>query len=590
MSDFLSGGRLEDHPFAELSGLIFRETHTGELTMEDGNRRRSVWFLGGNPVAVVSADPQDHLAQFLLEHGKIGDEDARRLADLPETREALGGTTFLPKDTLNWGVKSRFVNLCYDLFRWESGDYFFHEGDPPRDLFLLKVPAHSLLFKGVGLLGMAAVIDVIPNEAVLGAGPVSAADARYLSPDALLLLQKCLPGRTVAEVLGESPADLDQNRRLLYAFRCLGLIAISQVPAAALTMVSGHDDDAIIPGPAPADTHPGPENLAAEIPLEEKRENGEFVLNLPPLNAGSDSFPAPDAERAATDTAQRPGGSAFEDEPGSASFGSFGSFNADTTPVQQSGPFAATGEELILPEAGSTSFGRHFHVPRIVGITLGSIAAAGIIAFVAWWWSGGSEPPAPPVKPPPRGGVPVAAPAPAPRPAPLAQAVVPAPAPAPSTPHSPAAATTPAPASPAHPSPAVPAAVGNPAARPAPVASAQSGMDRRRNALELFRTGDFEGAAAIWEAVLTEEHRGEFTLQLITACQRDTIRELQRSFSGQELYLVTKNLSGRVCYRVCLGTFDSRDAAGKALAGLSAEYRSAGASVRLITDVFNRDR
>ena len=183
MSDFLGAGRLEDHPFAVSRPDISEEQHRG-VDLESGRRRRTVWFLGGNPVAVVSDDPQDHLAQFLLEHGKISGDDARRLSDLPETREALGSAALLPKETLNWGVKSRFVSLCYDLFRWEEGDYSFREGDPPRELFLLKVPAHSLIFKGVGLLGQAALIDAVPDDAVCGAGPVAPADARYLSPDA----------------------------------------------------------------------------------------------------------------------------------------------------------------------------------------------------------------------------------------------------------------------------------------------------------------------------------------------------------------------------------------------------------------------
>jgi hypothetical protein len=81
------------------------------------DRRRSVWFLGGNPVA-RSGRSANHGQKFLLEHGKISEDDARHLADLPETREALScGFSF--EETLGWSVKS-FVNLCYDLFRWEE--------------------------------------------------------------------------------------------------------------------------------------------------------------------------------------------------------------------------------------------------------------------------------------------------------------------------------------------------------------------------------------------------------------------------------------------------------------------------------------
>ncbi len=135
-----------------------------------------------------------------------------------------------------------------------------------------------------------------------------------------------------------------------------------------------------------------------------------------------------------------------------------------------------------------------------------------------------------------------------------------------------------------------PSAAGSLAPRPAGVPSGASGADRYRSGLEIFRAGDLDGAAAIWETLLAEEHRGAFTLQLLTACQHDTIKEAQRSLAPQELYLVAKKVDGRVCYRICLGAFDSQEAAGRALAGLPGEYRTAGAKVRAVADVLDRNR
>jgi len=539
MSDFLSPGRLEDHPFAELAGLIFQESRTGELILESGNRRRTVWFLGGNPVAVVSDDPRDHLSQFLLEHGKISDDDARRIADLPETREALGSTDVLPKETLNWGVKSRFVNLCYDLFRWEDGDYSFHEGDPPREIFLLKVSAHSLIFKGVGLLGQAAVFDAAPDDAVCGAGPVSPADARHLNPEALQILEQCRPGRTVAEALGDSPTNPDQTRRLLYALACLGLITLSRDREAAVLAEPAPDegpgfilDDDEIPAP---DLTPVPDEP------EVGNDPAEFSLDLPPLGSEYDSPVAPGSEFDPTVTAQSPGGYPFKDESGP---GSFGAFGPDTIPDHQDEFPAPADEYQKSSKAASKHSGGRFHLPRIAGIALGSIAAAGIIGFAGWWWMSGSEPLQPPVKPPVR------------RPAPPVEAPV---------------AATSAPVT-------------------AAVPSGANGADRYRSGLEIFRAGDLDGAAVIWEALLAEEHRRAFTLQLLTACQQDTIRAAQRSLGAQELYLIAKKVNGRVCYRICLGAFDTQEAAGRALAGLPGEYRAGGAKVRAVTDVLDRTR
>ncbi len=573
MSDFPVAGRLEDHPFAELSGWIFQESLTGELILESGDRRRTVWFLGGNPVAVVSPDPQDHLAQFLLEHGKISDDDARRLAELPETREALGGADYLPKETLNWGVKSRFVNICYDLFRWEEGDYGFHEGDPPRELFLLKVPAHSLIMKGVGLLGQAAVIDAVPDDAVCGAGPVTPADARYLNPDALQLLERCRPGRLVAEALAEKAADLDQSRRLLYALACLGLVTLSRQPATAPVAAPVDDEssgfflDQDMGTPTPARVEPRGEVDHAEFSLEDGPASGDFNLNLPPLDAEYGSHATPASEFDAADTSEPTAGHLFDTEAGP---GSFGSFSPDTTIDYKDELPATHDDDQGAQKEDSREPGRRFHVPRIVGIALGSLAAAGIIAFAGWWWMSESVPPPPPVKPPvkrpaPSGGTPTAAaptPAPATAPSGPAPAAVPPPAPAPAPPAPPSTAATPG----------------------------ASRTNRTHNALETFRAGDFDGAAAGWEALLAEEHRHAFTVQVLTACQHDTIRDAQRSLSAQDFYLVTRKMHGRVCYRICVGTFDSRESAGRALAGLPGEYRAGGALIRPVAEVLDRDR
>jgi hypothetical protein len=128
-------------------------------------------------------------------------------------------------------------------------------------------------------------------------------------------------------------------------------------------------------------------------------------------------------------------------------------------------------------------------------------------------------------------------------------------------------------------------------ARPSAAAPADTfGSDRHRTALEVFRAGDLDGAAAIWESLLAAEHRGAFTVLLLTACSGDTIRDAQRKLPSQQLYLVAKKVNGRGCFRVCIGTYDSREAAGRALAGLPREYRSAGAAVRSVADVTTTGR
>jgi len=186
----------------------------------------------------------------------------------------------------------------------------------------------------------------------------------------------------------------------------------------------------------------------------------------------------------------------------------------------------------------------------------------------------------------------VPTPTPVPTPAPVATPTpVPTPVPAPPKPPPVTAAAPSAPMPVPVPIKTTPPAVPKVVAAATPHAtptSGKSGADRSRTALEIYRAGDLDGAAAIWESVLAEEHRAGFTVQLLTACERDTVRSAHKALGARELFLVVKKIGGRVCFRVCTGVYDSRDAAARALAELPQEYRAGGAAVRPVATVLER--
>jgi septal ring-binding cell division protein DamX len=559
MSDVLTAGRLEDQPFPALAGRIFREGRSGGLSLESGGRHRTVWFLGGNPAAVVSDDPEDHIARFLLEHGHVNEEEHARLAALPETRQGFADASFLPKEALNWGVKFRFVNICYDLFRWEEGDYSFTEGNPPRDLFLLKVPAHSLIVKGVGYLGRARLLDLVPDEALLAAGVIDAEQARYLGPAERDVLDACRPGSTVGAVLQSGAwEDPERTRALVYALACLGLLTFAPAATAAAPSAPAR------PADEAAFTLEEPAADAAAFPFPApSREEGAF--SLPSLDDRAGPTTGVDLE-AALASAAGPGRFPFEEE---ATGGPLGSFEESFTAESEEQPAAPPRKAPPAKARAATRRMGGSRLPRLAGIALGAIAACAIVGTAAWWWLGSEKAPPPPA------------------------VVAKRPAPPTPTPVPPPPAVTQAPAAPA-PAASIPAAgaplaavpVPPPAPQPPAVTTPSGGSaDRYRNGFDVFRAGDLDGAAAIWEDLLALEHRDAFTLLLLTACQRETIQEAQKTLPARRLYLVPKRVNGRNCFRVCVDTYGSRDEAARALAGLPAEFKAAGASVRPVADV-----
>jgi hypothetical protein len=225
MTEMALNGRLEDTPLAEVAGRLFQNSKTGRLVLTSNERSRQVVFYEGSPVAVLSDDPKDHIGHFLTLKGKVSHEEGARLQELPETKEALQAADFLTKEVLTWGLKFRFVNLAYDLFRWDEGTWSFEESPPPKDVFLMKVPTPTLVAKGVKYMSPSLLMKRIPSDRVIGPGTLSRDEAAFLSDEERALLEHCTEGKRIQEVIEAEVADPVRTRELFYVLLALGLVS-----------------------------------------------------------------------------------------------------------------------------------------------------------------------------------------------------------------------------------------------------------------------------------------------------------------------------------------------------------------------------
>ncbi len=72
--------------------------------------------------------------------------------------------------------------------------------------------------------------------------------------------------------------------------------------------------------------------------------------------------------------------------------------------------------------------------------------------------------------------------------------------------------------------------------------------------------GDYKKAADEWaKAIASKQHRNDFTIQLLLACQRDTItRSFKNLGSPEEFFYLKWRHDGRSCYKLCMGLYKSR--------------------------------
>jgi len=644
MTGLTSSGRLEETPFAEIAGALFRSKSTGALTISSGERSRKVIFYEGSPVAVVSSNPKDHVARILAAKGKISKEDADRLQEIAETKEALLSVDFVSKETVTWGLKSRFVSLCYDLFRWGEGTFSFADAPPPRDLFLMKVPTPTLLMKGVKYMPPSALLEKVPVDQVLAPGSFDAADAGNLGSEESAFLAECREGREVQEVLDAGAIEAGRAREVLYAFVALGLVSLkaavadepvaleiepSPEPEAAFEL-EPEPEAAFEPEPEPAfeiertsyeeeqsaepiektplmedgpslteteeetvteesgelappdleETQPG--YAPAEQSVELQEPDGELTppgLDLtpplegdempPPLEGGPDlEVPPPLDEEPSLEmpppldeepSLEMP--SPDDDMPTPPWQADTGAAKVGAAEEGRS-PFASPDEDLPpeeepprMRERKEPKPKRSFAIPFRTLMIVALVGAAAFVAYGMWKGSSGPGSSSSGLEPIPEAEkidyvklaeeltVP-AVPKSTPPPEKKEPAVVPASRPA----TQPVAVTK------------KPAATAKPAAPAAGGAAYEKGLSH-------FKAGSYEDASATWKTMLRDQG-SVYTVQIVVACQIDTVKNAFSKFGSRKIFTVPLTLSGRTCYRVCYGTFPSKEAAAAAIDAL----------------------
>jgi hypothetical protein len=97
------------------------------------------------------------------------------------------------------------------------------------------------------------------------------------------------------------------------------------------------------------------------------------------------------------------------------------------------------------------------------------------------------------------------------------------------------------------------------------------------SALRMLDEGEAKRAASLFLDLIAAEDPGRFTMQLMIACQVDTLKSARSSSGdGGSLYFVPFSFKGRDCYRVCWGTYASREEAQAARSTLPSSYEETG--------------
>jgi hypothetical protein len=144
---------------------------TGTLKLGRGGIVKQIYLEDGLIVGSTSNDPRELLGQVLLHYGKI--EEAQ-LQTAMEIQRQFGGKLgvilssrgFVSQDDVVEVLRTRTLEIIYDLFIWEEAEFEFFDNEPvPADLIRIQVNATSVIMDGIYRIDeWARYRNVIPSE------------------------------------------------------------------------------------------------------------------------------------------------------------------------------------------------------------------------------------------------------------------------------------------------------------------------------------------------------------------------------------------------------------------------------------------
>lgn len=148
-------GTLTTMSVPDLLQFLATGRKTGSLKFTSGRVVKQIHFEDGVIVGSFSNDPNEYLGQVLIHYGKL---DEARLQVAMEVQRQDGGR--LGEILISKGIvsetdvldilRTRTLEIIYDLFLWEEARFEFFDNDPlPEDLIRISVQPTSVTMEGI---------------------------------------------------------------------------------------------------------------------------------------------------------------------------------------------------------------------------------------------------------------------------------------------------------------------------------------------------------------------------------------------------------------------------------------------------------
>src|SRR5215831_7051801 len=148
-------GTLKTMTVADLLQFLAAGRKTGTLKIGRSGLIKQIYLEDGLIVGSTSNDPREFLGQVLLHYGKISEDQLQKAMDIQRQSGGRLGTILSSRGFVNQAdvmdvLRTRTLEIIYDLFIWEEADFEFFDSEPlPSDMIRIQVNATNVIMEGI---------------------------------------------------------------------------------------------------------------------------------------------------------------------------------------------------------------------------------------------------------------------------------------------------------------------------------------------------------------------------------------------------------------------------------------------------------
>jgi hypothetical protein len=228
-------GTLNTMSVSDLLQFLASGRKTGTLKLGLGTIVKHIYLEQGLIVGSSSNDPKEYLGQVLLHYGKIEEAQLQTAMDIQRQQGGklgviLASRGFVSQADVVEVLRTRTLDIIYDLFIWDEAHFeFFDNEPPPKDLIRIQVEVTKVIMDGIYRIDeWSRYRTVIPSERTFfELNPGWTQSLSNASPETRQVLYHVEKHMTAAEICYNMHTSLFHACALLFDLVDQGVIKVA---------------------------------------------------------------------------------------------------------------------------------------------------------------------------------------------------------------------------------------------------------------------------------------------------------------------------------------------------------------------------